>query len=73
MLCTYTYIYIYICIYVWVYIYTYSETSSNRPTMEPTLNGPFREVVGVGRLVMVFIVSATIWDPNKEWWICGGG
>ena len=31
-----------------VCIYIYSKTSLNRPTMEPTLNGPFREVVGLG-------------------------
>ena len=27
----------------------YSKTSLNRPTMGPTLNGPFMEVVGLGR------------------------
>ena len=26
----------------------YSKTSLNRPAMEPTLNGPLREVVGLG-------------------------
>ena len=28
-------------------IYLYSEALLNRPTMDPTINGPFREVVGL--------------------------
>ena len=28
----------------------YSKTSLNRPTMGPTLAGPFREVIGLGSL-----------------------
>ena len=30
------------------YEFDYSKTSVNRPTMEPTLDGPFREVVSLG-------------------------
>ena len=49
--------------------------------MKPTLNGPFREVVGLGSykiVTMVFVVCVIIWDPNKainirEWSICVGG
>ena len=37
-------IYIYCIIKIYIYIYIYSKTSLNRPT----LNGPFREVVGLG-------------------------
>ena len=52
----------------------YSKTSLNRPTMEPTLNGPFREVVCLVRLCLQWIS----WDPNKAidiegWSICGCG
>ena len=41
--------------------------------MGPTLNGPFREVIGLGSWNMLIG-----WDPNKaidigEWSICGGG
>ena len=35
------YIYIYVCVCV------YSKTSLNRPTMWPSLNGPFREMVSL--------------------------
>ena len=32
-----------------IHIYTlYSKTSINRPTMGPTLTGPFKELVGLG-------------------------
>ena len=50
----YTLIYIqrYMCIYIYLHIHThiyiYSKASLNQPTMGPTLNGTFREVVGLG-------------------------
>ena len=37
-------LYVHVC----VYIYTHSTTSLNRPATGPTLNGPFREAVGIG-------------------------
>ena len=45
-----------VCMYLHVYMqqdaytctYTYSKISLNRPTTGPTINGPFREVVGLG-------------------------
>ena len=43
---------------------------SKRTTMGPTLNGPFREVIGLGSQN---IVMAIIQDPIGEWSICGGG
>ena len=55
----------------------YSKHSLNRPTTGPTLNGPFKEVVGLGSLNML-IYNGNGWDRNKaiaidKWWICGGG
>ena len=32
---------------IYMYIYIYNKTSLNRPTMGPTLNGPFMEVVSL--------------------------
>ena len=40
-----------------VYTYTHSKTSLHRPTIEPTLNGPFREGVGVGGLEYCYGLS----------------
>ena len=59
-------IYIYI-LYIYC-VYIYSKTSLNRATTGLTLNGPFKEVIGLG----------TLWDPNEAidirmWSICGGG
>ena len=58
----------------------YSKTSLNRPTVGLTLNGPFREVIGLGSFEYHYngIVWVIVWDPNKasaigEWSICGGG
>ena len=31
-----------------IYIYIYSKASLNQPIMGLTLNGPFREVIGLG-------------------------
>ena len=36
--------------------YIYSKTSLNRPTMGPTLNGPFRKLVGLGSLNIITMV-----------------
>ena len=49
--------------------------------MGPILNGPFREVVSLGRLEYCYngiIVWVMVWEPNKaivlgEYSICGGG
>ena len=50
--------------------------------MGPTLNGPFREMVGLGSENTEYryngIVWAIVWGPNKavgigEWAICGAG
>ena len=58
---------------------SYSVTSLNGPTLELTLNGPYREVVSLGGLEWRY--NGTVWviamDPNKEidiveWSICGG-
>ena len=58
----------------------YSKTSLSRPTMGPTLNSPFPEVVTFMELEYCYNgpVSAIVWDPNetldiREWSICGGG
>ena len=40
--------YIHTRIYIYIYIHTYSKTSLNRLITGPTLNGPFRGVVGLG-------------------------
>ena len=61
---TYAHIYIFICAYMCSIIYyentnkdpklshfnllLYSKTSLNRPTMGQTLNGPVRDVAGLG-------------------------
>ena len=39
-----------------LHICIFSKTSVNRPTMGPTLNGPLREVVGLGSLNIITIV-----------------
>ena len=41
---------------VYIYIYTYSKTTLNGPTLEPTFNGPFREVISFGSYVIVTLV-----------------
>ena len=38
----------YVVIYMYKCIYTHSKTSLNRPTMGPTLDGQFTEVVDLG-------------------------
>ena len=53
----------------------YSKTCLNSSATEQTLNGPFREVFGLGSYSIAW---AFVWDPNKaieigEWWICGEG
>ena len=40
----------------WAISLKYSETSLKRPIVGPTLSGPFREVVGLGRLNIVIMV-----------------
>ena len=55
----------------------YSKTSLSRPAMEPTLNCPLRDVVGIESEFIV-MDNAIVWDTNKaidiwEWSICGGG
>ena len=50
-------------------------------SMGPIVNGPYREVVGLGRLGYCYndgIALAIGWDPNKaidieEWSICESG
>ena len=54
--------------------YKYSKTSLNRPTMEPTLSGRFRELEYHCNGIIWMIVR----DTNKaidtgEWSICGDG
>ena len=75
--CVYIYIYIYKCIYV----VNKNYTSIIILAMIQTLNGPIKELLGLGRLEYHYngiIIWAIIWDPNKvsdigEWSICGGG
>ena len=46
----------------------YGKTSLNQPTMGPILNGPFREVIGLGSLNIITmngIVWVIVRDPNK--------
>ena len=61
-----------ICIYI--YTYTHSKTSVNRLTMGPTINVPFRKLIG---LVSKNICMGSPLDRNKaidigEWLICWG-
>ena len=60
--------------------YVCRKTSLNRPIMGPSLNGPIREVGGLGGLEYRYngIIRAVVWDPSEdidmvEWSICGGG
>ena len=57
----------------------YTKTSLNRLIVRPILNGPFREVFGLGSQKINYhgIIWAIICDLNKtidigEWSICGG-
>ena len=65
-------LYICVCTYFFPWqLSKYNKTSLNRPT----LNGPFREVVGYGVKISICM---NIWDPNNtinigRWSICGGG
>ena len=65
--------------YMYINIHTpiciYSKTSLSRPTTGATLNGPFREVVGIRVKISLWLI---VWDRNKaidiaKWSICGGG
>ena len=47
--------------------YVPSKTSLNRPTMGPTLNDPFKGVIGLRSLRYNYIGIV------REWSICGGG
>ena len=40
-----------------LYIYiVYSQTFLNRPTVGPTLNGPFREIIGIGNYNIITLL-----------------
>ena len=49
-------VWVYVDTYVAIYIYTHKATSLDGPTMGPTLNGPFREVVPFGELEYHYMV-----------------
>ena len=56
--CMCIYIYMYVRMYVYVSVYIlYRKTFLNRPTMEPTLSGPLREGVGMGRYKIATMTS----------------
>ena len=65
-------------------IYMHTVKPRHRPTMGPTLNGLFREVVSlesyniIAMVLVEYNCNAIIWYPTKavgigEWSICGGG
>ena len=62
-----TYIYLYLCVYIYIciqwsclasvhYIPLYNKASLNWQTIRPTLNGPLREVIGLGSQNIITIV-----------------
>ena len=62
--------------YLFIYDYIRTKTFLSRPSKGLTLNGPFREVAGLGKLE--YASNGTVGEPNEainkgESSICGGG